>query len=157
MKAWSRFLLVPFLFIAADVVAQRCRDISEVDFRNEVVEPQSAPGVLDQQFRFRNGVFNKQSGGAIEWRFQVSGDLAVHPDPYTTIRFIQISGDHLSGFGTRNYVMGFQCANGYVKNVFQRMSQGSQGLTLVSVSSEIVHLRAPIWKSSNGYLRHFAH
>jgi hypothetical protein len=149
MSDCLRFLLVPCLFVAVDVAAQRCQDISAADIRNEVVETRAAPGVLDQQFRFRNGVFDElQPDGTVMWRFQISKDLTGHPAPHTTIRFIQISGDHLSGSGTRNYVMGFRCTDGLVKNVFQKVGED---LTLVSVSADILQLRAPIWKSSDAH------
>src|SRR5664279_4658528 len=108
MNTHLRSLLPFLLFVAANVGAQPCQEISAVDFRNGVIEIQSTPKGLDGPFRFRNGVFDETEvpGGVVEWRFQISKDVIVNPDPHTTIRFIQISGDHLSGTGTRNYVLG---------------------------------------------------
>ena len=151
MNTHLRFLLPFLLFVAADVAAQPCHKISAVDFRNGVIEIQSTPKVLDEPFRFRNGVFDETElpgGGAVEWGFQSSKDLTVHPVPRTTIRFIQISGDHLRGTGTRNYVLGFQCADGNVKNIFE---QEGEGLMLVSATSDIVQVSSPVWKSSDAH------
>ncbi len=64
------------------------------------------------------------------------------------IRFIQISGDHLRGTGNRNYVLGFQCADGNVKNIFE---QEGEGLMLVSATSDIVQVSSPVWKSSDAH------
>ena len=47
MNACFRLLLASLLCVAADVAAQRCQDVSTLDFRNGVIETQSAPEVLD--------------------------------------------------------------------------------------------------------------
>jgi hypothetical protein len=150
MNAYFRCFLASLLFVAADVAAQHCQDIGTVDFRKAVIQPRPDPGVLDEQFRFSNGVFEEalKPGGAAEWSFRIAKDLTVRPDPHITIRFLQISGDHLGGTGTRNYVLGFRCADGEVKTVFQKEGEA---LLLVSATSDGVQVSSPVWKSSDAH------
>jgi hypothetical protein len=150
MNIYLRLSLPFLLFVATDVPAQRCQEINEVDFRNGIIEIPSTPKRLDKLFRFRNGVFDETEvpGDGVEWRFRISKDVTERPDPHTTIRFIQISGDHLRGTGSRNYVLGLQCADGVVKNIFEREDEG---LTLVSATSGTVSLRTPVWKNSDAH------
>lgn len=151
MSSHLHFILPFLLFAAAGVAAQPCQTVGAVDFRNAVISATAPPlpeSTLDRRFRFTNGIFDEteEPGGTVEWRYRISKDLMVHPDLDTTIRFLQISGEHLRGTGTRNYVMAFRCVEGQVNKVFQ---SAGEGLVLTFATSDLLQLSSPVWKNSD--------
>jgi hypothetical protein len=122
--------------------AQRCEEISTVDFRNATIRA-ADHGVL----RFRNGTFDSmESPGVVMWRWQIHRDETVAPAPGVSVRFLEILGDHLSGTGSRTYLIGFRCVNGAVQQVFQ---QAGDGMSLISLAPRKVTLRFGVWKKSD--------
>lgn len=63
-----------------------------------------------------------------------------------SVRFIEINGDRLTGNGTFQYVIGFRCRKGVVRNVFQ---QEGEGVGIVNLSPESVVLSFAVWKPSD--------
>lgn len=147
--ATHAIIAVLLLAFPDTIAAQRCSDIATVDFRNSTVT-----GVrdVDEPLRFRNGVFDELAtlspSRAVEWRYEIVQDTTVHPDPQTTIRFIEMFKNHLAGTGSWEYLVGFRCSDGVVKNVFQ---QHSEGMRVVSLSPDTLHLRFAMWRKEDSH------
>jgi hypothetical protein len=122
--------------------AQQCRTISEVDFRNSTIST-----VTNGNLRFHGGTFeSKESADVVMWRWQIRHDATVAPTPNTKIRMLEIFGDHLSGTGSRTYLIGFRCVDGAVKQVFR---QEGEGMRVVSLSPDKVTLKFGVWQPSD--------
>ena len=142
-------IAVLLLAFTDNVAAQRCSDITTVDFRNSTV---TSVRDVDEPLGFRDGVFDEMAprspSGPVEWRYEIAHDTTVHPDPQTTIRFIEMFKDHLSGTGSWEYLIGFRCSDGVVRNVFQ---QAGEGMRVVSLSPDTLHLGFVVWKQGDSH------
>jgi hypothetical protein len=128
--------------LVGGAAAQQCSTIFAVDFRNSNIRT-SADGDL----RFRPGVFeSRDPSGIAQWRWEIRRDVTVTPLPDTKIRMLEILGDHLSGTGSRTYLIGFRCADGAIKQAFQ---EEGEGMRVMSLSSEKVTLKFGVWKRSD--------
>jgi hypothetical protein len=144
-------LAVIFLLgLSSNAASQRCSDIGSVDFGNSTIQLKQSAEVLDSEFRFQNGVFNKmeEPPGSVSWRFEIIRDTIIRPDPNTAIRFVGIFGNHLTGTGSRDYLIGFRCSGGIVKNVFQ---QAGEGMRVISLSPHSLQLRFGVWKEADAH------
>ncbi|HYG97731.1 MAG TPA: hypothetical protein VD837_01280 [Terriglobales bacterium] len=149
-----RRLLITALILLAlteTLVAQRCSDISRVDFRNFKIKPkQTAENLFDFDLQFRNGIFDysplPQFGP--DWRFKIVRDTVVRPAGGEKVRFIGIFANHFGGTGSQEYLIGFRCWNGKLQNVFQ---QNGEGMRVVSLGPREIHLRFGVWKQSDAH------
>ena len=137
------------LAIPDTLTAQNCSDITTVDFRNTTVT--SALGI-DEPLKFRNGVFDELAPQSpswqVEWRYEIVRDTTVHPDSQGAIRFIEMFKNHLAGTGSIEYLIGFSCSDGMVRNVFQRHGEG---MWVVSLSPDTLHLSFAVWKLGDSH------
>lgn len=139
------------LVLTGSIAAQRCSNIASVDPQNSMIRTKQTRGILDSEFRFRNGVFDEMeepSGTIVDWHFQIVRDTLVRPEPHSTIRFIGILGDHLRGTGSRAYLIGLRCSGGVVENMFQ---QAGEGMRVISLSPHSLQLRFSVWKEADAH------
>jgi hypothetical protein len=152
MRLASHAITIVLLLAVPDsIVAQHCSNITTVDFRNSTVADVRD---VDEPLRFRNGVLDElatlgpSAAAAVEWRYEIVRDTTVRPDPQTAIRFIEMFKNDLAGSGSREYLVGFRCSDGVVKNVFQ---QHSEGMRVVSLSPDTLHLRFAVWTQKDSH------
>jgi len=150
MRSSAPMATAALLFgLAGGLAAQPCSDITRIDFRNSTIRTKQTGGILDSEFSFRKGVFNEMEepgGSIVDWHFEITRDTIVHPAPNTTIRFIGISGNHLSGSGSRDYLIGFLCSDGAIENIFQ---QNGEGMRVIALGPPSLQLRFYVVKESD--------
>jgi hypothetical protein len=119
--------IVLMLILVGSLAAQKCSHISEIDFRNSVVQLKPNQDWPVTELRFRHGIFDEreESVGAsgVDWRYEIEKETTVSPAPQTTIRFLEILRDHMSGTGSFTCLVGLSCSQGKVKNVFQQCAE----------------------------------
>lgn len=104
----------------------RCSDVGQIDFKNLTF---GSEGLV---FPFHDGVaeiydwegiaMSAENGTQPKPEFQAEIDLdkTVSPAPGVKVRFLRFELDHLGGSGWRNYVLGFACGGGVLREVFHR-------------------------------------
>lgn len=128
INCWLRLLGgFVLLVLSGSLAAQQCSDIGDVDFRNATVQLKPIQDWPLSKLEFHNGAFDEKDGrngeSAGNWRYEIEKDTILDPTPQTTIRFLQILRDHVSGTGSFTCLVGFSCSQGKVKNVFQQCGE----------------------------------
>jgi hypothetical protein len=134
--------------LAESLAAQQCSNVSDVDFRNSVVQLKPTQDWPLSRLRFRYGVFDEQEESkgtsVIDWRYEIEKETIVNPAPQTTIRFLEILRDHMSGTGSFTCLVGFSCSQGKMKNVFQQCGEFMKVVSLTPQNRQL-EFETPKW------------
>ena len=132
---------------------QACSDIEKVDFKNHVVVAKVRDTTITGDdasaitFRFRKGIFDEgdvvDGKFILDFRSTIESDIVLHPAPQIAIRFLEIFQNHIGGSGSLNYLLGFRCLNGRIRQVFQ---QSGNGMQVLHLSPTDIRLRFGVWK-----------
>ena len=104
----------------------RCGDVTEVDFKNLTF---GSHGLV---FSFHAGIAqlftweglalaaDGKTAPKPDFQAEIGLDKTVSPAPGVKVRFLRFELDHLTGSGWANWVVGFTCAAGTLREVFAR-------------------------------------
>jgi hypothetical protein len=139
--------------ISGAVRAQTCGDIRSFDFRNAsipIAAKDEGGSSGPDLFRLQNGrgfsSGDPDSAQSHDWQLDLVTDRLEQPDHLTWIRVIVVNKDHLTGTGSWQYVMAFDCQHGSLVSLFQ---YGSEGVELKRLSEETLVLYQAIWKKGD--------
>ncbi len=98
-----------------------CADINRLDFRNLTIRSGT------RTFVFKGGTATHSDSPSEpgqnrtpDWTAKIERDTVVQPEPGTSVRFLVIHDNHLTGSGWRYYISGYRCAEGALSEVFHR-------------------------------------
>lgn len=168
---WILSILAP-----SSAVAQSCRDIATVDFRNSVIHaklnsgkrfygPFNGPGA-GGDFLLRDGVFPEYEGftpreiaalpakerkevtSKPDWETTIEQDKVWRPGGSSDLRLLVLSQVHRTGTGAFLYVLAFECNAGTVRKVFEA---SGEGVKLERITADGMDISVGVWGRGDGH------
>jgi hypothetical protein len=147
-RAMQLRLAMVSLFFSAVSLAADC-DVGTIDFAN-TLELNSSYHAL----KFQDGVAHlylvdeQRERNEPEFRFKLEHAITLQPESGTTVRMLNISGEHLRGTGFTGQLVAYTCRDGKVEQIFELHRAGVRFEELSATSFRVT---SPHW------LRHDAH
>lgn len=161
--------------LSIPALAQSCRDIAGVDFRNSTIRAARDDGKHDYglfngpgpggEFRLHNGeslqwdlgprdlapLSDKERVelmGQPDWKITLEQDNLLHPAGSAGVRVLVLHQVHLTGTGAFTYVFAFGCKGGKVRKIFEASGESVQ---LERATDGGLDLSAAIWSKGNAH------
>ncbi len=110
--------------VCGDETIIPCHDVTKLDFKNLTISNRIHHNT--RQLAFKDGVAlnyddpEREKSGTPDWKAEIERDTVVHPAPGSSVRFLLIDEDHLTGTGWNRWLVGYSCSNGHLRQVFSR-------------------------------------
>jgi hypothetical protein len=153
----TRLLVLILILVSASSMAWtvQCTNIAKVDFANRTLTV--AKQGAKQVFHFHQGVafeYEEPGNDKPDWQTTIQQDVVVKPLPSSTVRFLTLYRNHLTGSGSWTYVVGLACSQGRMRKVFQA---SGMFMKVGQISPKLVEISMPVWKPSDALCCPSAH
>ncbi len=137
-----------------------CKDIASFDFANSAltvggtgIKVPEISGTFNfaapkERFAFHNGVANVSNDleargeAKPDFRISVDRDELLHPKGSGAVRLLVISMEHLTGAGSFQYVVAWECRG---HRLHKLLDASGEGLSLRSASDNNIQLKLSLW------------
>jgi hypothetical protein len=104
-----------------------CSDIATYDFKNSIISVKDGQALAAQAsspdaLPFKNGACELKDDPKNEkpdWRYDMVGDFVMRPTRQAKLRVLRVYENNLSGTGSWDRVMAFQCKGMHVEKIWQ--------------------------------------